>query len=720
MIDYILQQIGNYIVSLINYVANLVNGLLGQVVNLINAVINQVVGLFNALVASIQNLLAGFLTTLQGLVQNVLSTIAGYFINAWNLFFGVIQQAMTAVQAFINNMAADVRTFVETVVSTIRSWIDDALTTIRNLIDAAAEAVVNVVNAVRDTVAQVIGGIIESVVAAYDATIAVIQASFDLLFQGATSIIETVNSRIGDLAGAFTTSLDQLIQNLLQISEEQFAPIREVLHALIDPFVDMLNPRDQEQVLAAVLQMASPNTLALRNRADAYLLVRALMPTSKIGRFAWNTIFAIGMSLYVYSGIANANAQVILQEFSREYSWQLMSPADVAQAYRRGKIERANALEILGRHGYPQPQANMMLDNYDAVPAPGDLTSFLNRGLIGEAEYTASMFQNGLSPRWTQVVKDAAQIIPPVQDLITMAVKEAFTPSVIQRFGLMEDFPPEFATWAQKQGLSTEWAQRYWAAHWGLPSVQMGYEMLHRGIIGEDDLDLLLRTQDITPFWREKLKLISFANFTRVDIRRMHALGILDEAQVIRAYQDIGYDPEKAALMMQFTVQLNQSADPENPDDLGKLTRASVLNFYGDGLLTREAAIGLLVEGGNTPAAAALYISDVDFERERKNRNAEIGLIVELAEAGTITMEEATDRLNRLGIAADEVARALAAIVRAQNKKTQLPTKAEGMRWFKKGIIQREQLIDLLRRLGYADAWVIIYVAEADAGEPDA
>ncbi|GAH07016.1 unnamed protein product, partial [marine sediment metagenome] len=73
-----------------------------------------------------------------------------------------------------------------------------------------------------------------------------------------------------------------------------------------------------------------------------------------------------------------------------------------------------------------------------------------------------------------------------------------------------EDYPKPLETWAAKKGLSKEWSQRYWAAHWSLPSASQGFEMLHRGIINQSDLNMLLRALDVMPFWREKLTGIAY------------------------------------------------------------------------------------------------------------------------------------------------------------------------------------------------------------------
>ncbi|GAI43190.1 unnamed protein product, partial [marine sediment metagenome] len=64
-----------------------------------------------------------------------------------------------------------------------------------------------------------------------------------------------------------------------------------------------------------------------------------------------------------------------------------------------------------------------------------------------------------------------------------MAVREAFHPELIAKYHYMDNFPPEFAEYMAKQGFSVEWAQRWWVAHWRLPSISAGFDMLHRGQI---------------------------------------------------------------------------------------------------------------------------------------------------------------------------------------------------------------------------------------------
>ena len=162
-----------------------------------------------------------------------------------------------------------------------------------------------------------------------------------------------------------------------------------------------------------------------------------------------------------------------------------------------------------------------------------------------------------------------------------MAVREVFNPVIVEKFGQDEDFPEQFAEYAAQQGISRFWAEKYWEAHWVLPSVQMGYEMLHRRVIDMETLKQLLAAQDIMPGWRDALIDISYKPYTRVDIRRMHDVGVLNDDEVYESYLDLGYSPDKAKNMTEFTIRLNDP-DPDDIDSLEGLTRAAIINSFKD------------------------------------------------------------------------------------------------------------------------------------------
>jgi len=183
-----------------------------------------------------------------------------------------------------------------------------------------------------------------------------------------------------------------------------------------------------------------------------------------------------------------------------------------------------------------------------------------------------------------------------------MGVREAWRDDVARLWGYDEDFPAELGVNMAKHGFDPDWATRYWRAHWSLPSATQGFEMLHRGTIAPPELQTLLRALDIPSRWRDALTDIAWTPYTRVDVRRMYGLGVLDVADVRASYKALGYDDEKAENMTQFTVLYEKEDGTSTVDEYKDLTRSIVLQAFKKGLLdvaeatTRLMAIGYAQE----------------------------------------------------------------------------------------------------------------------------
>jgi hypothetical protein len=534
------------------------------------------------------------------------------------------------------------------------------------------------------------------------------------LVAGSEALLGATLADLADLADAFRTAIDGLADTI----NKGVDAIDKGTLAAIDKLVEALFA-DQSPQAAGMIRdflnksMRSPSTIG-EFRETISGAVALLGESNWITRAVGTGLLLAVSAVPGYWNIGQAYGNIVLQELALSMPFNVLSPGDAIGAYRRTALERGAAATQIRKGGFSEADANLMIDNSNMVPNPDLVMAAWLRGAIDDGVMEDALFQQGYTAGWRGVYAEMARIIPPVQDIITMAVREAFTPDIAALFGQYEDFPPALAEWGLKQGLSTEWSERYWAAHWSLPSAEQGFEMLHRGVIQPAELSKLLRALDVMPFWRDKLTQIAYYPYTRVDIRRMHKVGILDEAAVLKAHKDLGYDDEHATNLTNFVLKLNSKKPAEDDAELGKLTRGTILGFYRDGLLAKERAQELLVAGGATAEGAALYIEDVDLDIERTNRAQEVTLAVDMFTAGILTFEEATDQLNRLGLATLEVKNATDKLVRASKAITKLPSLADGTKFYEHGLITKDDYSDLLRRLGYAAKWVTAYVKIAD------
>lgn len=250
-----------------------------------------------------------------------------------------------------------------------------------------------------------------------------------------------------------------------------------------------------------------------------------------------------------------------------------------------------------------------------------------NRGILDGDGWEYALKQGGVDQvGWRQALKQLAKNIPGPSDLIRFAVREAFTPQIVQQYGYHHELPraiypwlkalgygyeleedrPQGATWDNLQpapGKQT-WFDKYWYSHWELPSVTQAADMMFRlyddsrygrspdatpdNTFSEADFSTLLKVQDYPDYWRRKLTAISYQPLTRVDVRRMHKLGVMGEQDIYHAYRAIGYNDQNAMRLVQFTIEQNKLQPPK---DKHYQTANDICELWNLGLITKEDAM---------------------------------------------------------------------------------------------------------------------------------
>tara|TARA_R110000751_G_scaffold40570_2_gene95846 strand:- start:1978 stop:4218 length:2241 start_codon:yes stop_codon:yes gene_type:complete len=428
-------------------------------------------------------------------------------------------------------------------------------------------------------------------------------------------------------------------------------------------------------------------------------------------------LYALGKTLGVLT-ISAANAQRELYEYSRCVPWEIFQVGDTILAYQRHILSREQALTEIQMRGYNKVRAETLLETGFIVPDAASLYAMNLRGLAPGANLVDRFQDIGYNVEDAEALDALKFFIPPPQDLITMSVRDVFTPEIVAQYRQDEDFPPDFAKWAKQQGISEFWARKYWQAHWVLPSVQMGYEMLHRRVITEAELKDLMRAQDIMPGWRDQLVEISYRPYTRVDIRRMHRVGVLSDNQVYEAYRDIGYNDAKATTLRDFTIELNRDDDAIQ-EDLEGITRSSVMAAFKDGIITQQTADDLLKEAGIGTQARLIYITDAELDIERRLRSDKVDTILIEFERGVTNESEAVLQITLLSLTRLEENEARLKLRKMAAKKVKLPSKADLDKFFKADLIDDETYEGELERLGYPDRWITKYLTLLQMGMSD-
>ena len=301
---------------------------------------------------------------------------------------------------------------------------------------------------------------------------------------------------------------------------------------------------------------------------------------------------------------------------------------------------------------------------------PGQLMSLLLREKITAANFTDEMAARGYLPEDALNMLELIKIIPGVQDLVSMAVREAWNEDIVRRFEYDADLPAEAASWAAKQGLSSDWFKRYWRAHWQLPSVTLGYEMLHRLRPGEvdrpftrDDMLTLLRTADYPTFFRDRIIDISYSPYTRVDVRRMHKLGVISDAELVATYRDLGYDETHAQKLADWTIKNETTTETTKVEVARSLNQGTIIDAYQKKVIDRSKAVELLTELKYDAQEVEIILKAAEFQKAVaaktdivKGYNDKMRTeIVSAYSAQMLSKSDAISMLTKLGYATDEV-----------------------------------------------------------------
>jgi len=395
----------------------------------------------------------------------------------------------------------------------------------------------------------------------------------------------------------------------------------------------------------------------------------------------------------------------------QELAYTLPNAMLLVQGNLFGNIPDEKILDDISMADIHPKYAQTYLDAILTKPASQDVVAYELRQDVTLSKLNNQLRKIGIHPAYFDMYKELAYQIPPVADIITMAVREAFTPDIAARFGQYQDFPPDFELYAGKKGLSKEWAQRYWAAHWNLPSPMQGFDMLHRGVITREELDMLLRALDVMPFWREKLTHIAYRLLTRVDIRRMYRVGVLDEKEVYESYLAQGYDEENAKRMAEFTVR-------QTLETLSKFTSSDIVKAFTQRMISRSDAMSLLDIIGVRTEDANYIMSTAEYKRQWEFTDQQIAGIKNLYKKRVYSENNTRDKLSKLNLPSDQINVLMEQwYYEIEAVPSETWTSAQTLSFYKKGLIAQERAKRELKLNGYDDEHIKVYLQSVEVVE---
>jgi len=338
----------------------------------------------------------------------------------------------------------------------------------------------------------------------------------------------------------------------------------------------------------------------------------------------------------------------LLKELNKEYAPSPIDLGFLINLWYKNPELRPVITEKATENGFTEEDVKRIFESARTLLHPDEVRELYLRDDITVEEKNKFLYANGFKGEDIELLTKLYKVIPPINDLVRMAVREAFTPEIVSQYQLHSDLPQEFIQWGKTKGLDEYWTKAYWAAHWELPSLTMAFEMYHRGVITYDEIMLLMRTQDIMPFWRDKILKISHNPYTRVDVRRMYAAGVLDREAVFTSYKDVGYDDEKAEKMTEFTVRYTQEKERD-------LTKSEIIDGYKKGIISEGDAGYLLRQMGYDESESEFYLVRAQYDVSQKRKKLSLTNIKRFYIKGILSFNECLSKLGALNLPSNEI-----------------------------------------------------------------
>jgi hypothetical protein len=452
-----------------------------------------------------------------------------------------------------------------------------------------------------------------------------------------------------------------------------------------------------------------PTGILDRNNAEA---LKALIKSTDWAAPIFGTIIYLALMIRYMMTHIQASSGELIQTLNTIYTPNPPGPGEVIQAAFIAPEKTGEVRNAMRRSGLSDADIDLLFISAYRLYDPQTIRDAYFRGTLTEDEMFMRMRELGFTDTRIKEIVSTWELIPGVQDILMMYAKEAFEPDIIEKTGLDQEFPEEGVQWGQKQGLSREWMMKYWYAHWDYPSLQEGFDMRRRGLIDDGELDMLHRIVETPKFWRDKLQGISFNPYTRVDIRRMHQMGVLTDDELVENYRWAGYDQAHAEKLAQFTIKYNGS-------DRKDLVVSQLLKGYTDKILSREDAKALVMQTGYSDDETEFLLALQDYIDEKSVQDDILAAIKGYYTNNLIERKDAEDRLNKLNLPATKIQSLLERWEISRIKDQKIPSKTDLDKFFRNKIIDEDKYRYEMTKLGYGwvyTDWYLQLIKKGKAG----
>ena len=336
------------------------------------------------------------------------------------------------------------------------------------------------------------------------------------------------------------------------------------------------------------------------------------------------------------SGVANLitggafSRQVREQEYKLDYAMPSVLPnAPEANAlFISGKISYNDWQCLTRANGKHEHLEEKLMDSQKSKLTALELVQLkLRKEANGEDfDLKSRMRELGYMDQASEETRELAKWYPGPQDLLRLMLRDVENPDVLGNWKLEdewfeENYKGDLQKWGEYAGIPDVVMKYLGRAHWMLPSSGHAFSFLHRLNFPDtpeevktnvDDIRTLLKQNDMSPQWIDRMIAISHPVIGMRDARRSYDIGAINAEQLKRIFQERGYTEKDSDNLVEFSRKLKER----------RFSTGATARLYRDGGLNYKQAKDLLISEGASTAEAEAAIGKAVVLSKARNRVA--------------------------------------------------------------------------------------------------
>ena len=320
--------------------------------------------------------------------------------------------------------------------------------------------------------------------------------------------------------------------------------------------------------------------------------------------------------------------QIREQEYKLDYAMPSVLPAtnEANALFISGKIDYNDWICLTKANGkYPQYEEKLM-DSQKSKLTALELVQLKLRKEANNEDFDlkSRMRELGYMDQASEETRELANWYPGPQDLLRLMLRDVENPDVLGNWKLedewfQENYKGDLKKWGEYAGIPDKVMQYLGRAHWMLPSSGHAFSFLHRLNFPDtdeevkttvDDVRTLLKQNDMSPQWIDRMIAISHPVIGMRDARRSYDIGAIDTEQLKRIFQERGYTEKDSDNLVEFARKLKER----------RFSTGATARLYRDGGLNYKQAKDLLITEGASVAEAEQAITKAVVLAKARNR----------------------------------------------------------------------------------------------------